>query len=68
MERWKSPREIDEEVRLYKLSRFEHFMSQVDDGTMTEAEALEAIRAEENGTIKLDSYKIEASEAGDEEE
>lgn len=43
-------------------------MSQVDDGTMTEAEALEAIRAEENGTIKLDSYKIEASEAGDEEE
>lgn len=46
MEQWKSPRLIAEEERQYLYHRFEYFMGLVDDGILTEEEAVETLKQE----------------------
>ena len=46
MEAWKSPRKVEEEVKQYKRSRFEWYMTQEDDGKMTRELAITALREE----------------------
>jgi len=46
VEEWKSPRKIEEEVRQYKLERFESYMQMADDGKLPRALAIAAFREE----------------------
>jgi len=43
---WKSPRKIEEEVKLYRLKRFEDYMQMVDRGELTRILAIAALREE----------------------
>jgi len=43
---WKSPRKIEEEIREYKLKRFEDYMSMVDRGELAREIAITALREE----------------------
>ena len=43
---WQSPRKIEEDRRQYLYKRFEYFMSMVDDGIMSEEDAMDALRQE----------------------
>lgn len=52
---WKSPRKIEEEVRDYKRSRFEWYMTQADEGRMERALALTALREEIDNIVELES-------------
>lgn len=45
-EQWKSPRKIEEEVREYRAKRFEDYMVMVDEGKLTRALAITALREE----------------------
>jgi len=45
---WKSPRRIEEEARQYRLERFESYMQMVDEGKLTRALAIAALREEIN--------------------
>lgn len=45
-EQWKSPRKREEEVREYRLKRFEDYMQMVDRGELTRAIACQALREE----------------------
>jgi hypothetical protein len=46
MEEWKSPRKIEEEVKEYRLKRFEDYMVLVDRGELTRELAFTALREE----------------------
>ena len=46
MEDWKSPRKIEEEVKEYRLKRFEDYMQMVDRGELTREIAITALRQE----------------------
>lgn len=47
MEReWKSPRQIEAELKAYQLKRFEDYMAQVDQGKLERSIALTALREE----------------------
>jgi uncharacterized protein YicC (UPF0701 family) len=46
MEEWKSPRKIEEEVKEYRLKRFEDYMTMVDNGELTRELAFTALREE----------------------
>lgn len=43
---WKSPRKIEEEVKEYRLKRFEDYMVMVDKGELTRELAFTALREE----------------------
>ena len=43
---WQSPRKIEEDRKQYLRKRFEYFMSLVDDGTLSEEEAIDTLRSE----------------------
>lgn len=43
---WKSPRRIEEELKQYRHQRFERYMQMVDDGKLTRALAIAALREE----------------------
>ena len=43
---WKSPRKIDEEIRLYQRKRFEDYMSMADIGLISREMAIRAMRNE----------------------
>ena len=43
---WKSPRKIEEEVNDYKRTRFEWYMSEVDNGRLPRELAITALREE----------------------
>ena len=43
---WKSPRKVEEELREYKLKRFEAYMTMEDNGVLTRELALAAFRDE----------------------
>jgi len=45
-EQWKSPRKREEEVKEYRLKRFEDYMSMVDRGELTREIAITALREE----------------------
>lgn len=45
-EEWKSPRKIEEEVRDYRLKRFEDYMVMADEGKLPRELALAAFRDE----------------------
>jgi len=45
-EQWKSPRKREEEVREYRLKRFEDYMQMVDRGELTREIAITALREE----------------------
>ena len=45
-EQWKSPRKIEEEVKEYRLKRFEDYMVMVDEGKLTRELAFTALREE----------------------
>lgn len=45
-EQWKSPRKIEEEVKEYRLKRFEDYMQLVDKGELTRELAFIALREE----------------------
>lgn len=45
-EEWKSPRKIEEEVKEYRLKRFEDYMVMVDRGELTRELAFTALREE----------------------
>lgn len=45
-EGWKSPRQIEQEVREYRAKRFEDYMCLVDEGELTLALACAALREE----------------------
>ena len=45
-EQWKSPRKIEEEIREYRLKRFEDYMQMVDRGELSRALAIQALREE----------------------
>ena len=45
-EQWKSPRKIEEEVKQYRSKRFEDYMVMVDEGKLTRALAITALREE----------------------
>ena len=46
-EEWKSPRKVEEEMRDYNRQRFEQYMQMADDGTLTRALAIAAMREEQ---------------------
>lgn len=46
MEEWKSPRKREEEVKEYRLKRFEDYMQMVDRGELTREIAFTALREE----------------------
>ena len=43
---WKSPRQIEQELKAYRNSRFEYWMKRVDNGELTEEEAMLACKEE----------------------
>jgi hypothetical protein len=43
---WKSPRKIEEEVKQYRSKRFEDYMVMADEGKLTRALAITALREE----------------------
>jgi len=43
---WKSPRKIEEEIKLYRLKRFEDYMRMVDRGELSRSLAIAALRDE----------------------
>lgn len=45
-EEWKSPRKIEEEVRNYRLKRFEDYMVMADEGKLSRELAIKAFREE----------------------
>ena len=45
-EQWKSPRKIEEEIREYRLKRFDDYMQMVDRGELSRALAIQALREE----------------------
>ena len=45
-EEWKSPRKIEEEIKMYQRKRFEDYMEYVDMGIMSEEEAIASLRSE----------------------
>ena len=46
---WKSPRKIEEDIKMYQRKRFEDYMQYVDMGIMSDEEAIAALRAELDG-------------------
>jgi hypothetical protein len=46
METWKSPRQVDEDLRDYTRRRFELYMMMVERGELTQTLALTALREE----------------------
>ena len=51
---WKSPRQIEEEIKEYKRTRFEYYMSEVDNGRLTRELAIAALGEELSHVVKLD--------------
>lgn len=45
-EQWKSPRKIEEEIKEYRLKRFEDYMQMVDRGKLSRELAIQALREE----------------------
>ncbi len=45
-EQWKSPRKIEEELKEYRLKRFEDYMQMEDRGELTRELAITALREE----------------------
>lgn len=45
-EEWKSPRKIEEEIKEYRLKRFEDYMQMEDRGELTRELAITALREE----------------------
>ena len=54
-EEWKSPRKIEEEIKLYKRSRFEFYMEEVDNGKLERELALAALREEIEHIVELNN-------------
>ena len=50
---WKSPRRVDEEIKLYQRERFEIHMRRADIGSTTRELAIQAMRDEIDGTVIL---------------
>lgn len=50
---WKSPRKIEEEVRNYKRERFEHHMTEADEGRVTREMAIKALEQELENIMEL---------------
>lgn len=46
MEGWRSPRKIEEDIRLYRRKRFEFYMELVELGLLSTDEAVAELRAE----------------------
>lgn len=45
-EQWKSPRKVEEEIKQYQRNRFEAYMMMADDGVITRALGIAALRDE----------------------
>ena len=43
---WKSPRKVEEEIKQYQRERFEAYMKMADDGVLTQALGITALREE----------------------
>jgi len=50
-ETWKSPRKVEEEIKQYQRDRFESYMKLEDDGHLTRALAIVALREELESNI-----------------
>lgn len=57
-ETWKSPRRVEEEVRDYKRSRFEWYMTEADEGRMERALALTALKEEMENIVELEDERL----------
>jgi hypothetical protein len=51
---WKSPRKIEEEIKQYKIDRFERQMQLVDRGDIPRAIALTALAEEFDNLVEMD--------------
>ena len=62
-EQWRSPRKIEEEIRIYRHERFESLMRQVDEGGMSLEVAINGLRAEIAGEVDLrEASQVEQTE------
>lgn len=59
---WKSPRKVEEEMRDYNRQRFEQYMQMADDGTLTRALAIAAMREEQE--FRITAVEGEKADAG----